>query len=357
MMIKVDNRVDQSYEILDKLRLPNNMYKASFSSTYNFIWFRDSFYEVLPYLDKPCNRYTDTLHAIIDVIKRYKWKLEIHTRQKPVYKHEYLHPRYTIDGYEVEAEWGNIQHDATAAIIWAIGEGEKRNKKIIRDSEDLEILQMLVDYVSCCEYWQDEDHSLWEESPEIHASSIGSVVSSLIKVKDIVNVPDWLIQKGIDALAQLLPNESATKNVDAAQLSLIYPFQITDRNMAETIIKNVETELVRQKGCLRYKFDSYFSTLEQEHGRHQHKESYEGSEMQWTMFIPWLAICHLKLGNIEKAKKYIDMTEELFDENGYLPEGYMADGNPCPNNPLGWSHALYIICKESMRGKSIEKKS
>jgi phosphorylase kinase alpha/beta subunit len=350
-MIKVDDRIEQSYVILDKLRLSNNMYKASFSSTYNFIWLRDTFYEVMPYLDKSCGRYLKTCHAILDILKRYKSKLKIHTYQKPIYTYEYLHPRYTIEGYEVDVEWGNAQNDSTAAILWMFGEAISRDMNLIRNDEDLEIIQMLVDYLYCIEYWHDHDNSLWEEDLEIHASSIGACVSSLIKVKDIVNVPDELIQKGIDALSQLLTNESISKTVDAAQLSLIYPFQIVDRNMAETIIKNVESELVRDKGCLRYKFDSYYSTLEKDHGRNHHKEFYDQTEMQWTMFIPWLAICHLELGNIEKAKEYIDMTEELFDENGYLPEGYMADGKPCPNNPLGWSHALHILSVEKYENR------
>lgn len=340
----IKQKVNQSYDILDKLRLENNLYRASLSSEYNFIWLRDSAYIVLPYLNKENSHYVDTYHAILDILKRYKYKLKIHTYQKPIYKHEYLHPRYTIDGYEVNAEWGNIQHDATAIIIWGIAQGIKHGKKIIRDDEDLEIIQMLVDYLECCEYWQDCDHGLWEEQPEIHASSIGACVAGLKSVSNIVKVKDELIQKGIDALNSLLPRESITKDVDAALLSLIYPFNIVNKEMAQTIINNVENGLLRENGAIRYKYDSYFSTLDtEEYGRYQPKEFYDQSEMQWTMFVPWLALCHLEIGNIEKAKEYIEKTEELFDENGYLPEGYMADGKSCPNNPLGWSHAMHIL--------------
>lgn len=345
-----DKKVEQSYEILDKLRLPNSLYKASLSKQYNFIWLRDSFYMSLVHLDKDTEEYAKTLHAILDIIKRYKWKLKIHTYQKPTHKHEYLHPRYTIDGYEVPEEWGNIQHDASSAILWAIGAGERLNKRIIRDDEDKEIVQMLVDYIICCNVFEDRDHGLWEEAEEIHSSSIGACLASIIKVKDIVHVPDELIVKGMDALNKLLPRESVTKDVDAAQLSLIYPFRVVTDDMAKTIVQNVETQLLRDKGCLRYKFDSYFSTLVNgEEGRYQEpKEIYANTEMQWTMFVPWLALCHLELGNVEKAREYIEMTETLFDENGYLPEGYLANGKSCPNNPLGWSHSLFILAKEAM---------
>jgi hypothetical protein len=51
------DKLQQSYDILDKLRLPNNMYVASTSSDYNFTWLRDTFYEVLPFLNKPCDKY------------------------------------------------------------------------------------------------------------------------------------------------------------------------------------------------------------------------------------------------------------------------------------------------------------
>lgn len=349
MNIITDNKLTNSCVILDKLRLPNNLYIASLSKEYNFIWLRDSCYMSLVYLNKSCSRYADTYHAILDVIKRYKWKLKIHTYKKPIYKHEYLHPRYTIDGYEVNAEWGNIQHDAIAFVIWGIAEGVKRGKEMIRDEEDLEIVQMLVDYLNCVEYWHDLDHGLWEEEPEFHSSSVGACLASLISIKDIVNVPDELIQKGFDALNNQLPRESVTKDVDSALLSLIFPFNIVSKEIGRKIISNVENNLLREKGCIRYKYDSYFSTLDtEENGRYQPKEFYDKTEMQWTMFVPWLALCHLELGNIDKAKEYIDKTEELFDENGYLPEGYIANGKSCPNNPLGWSHAMYILAKERM---------
>jgi phosphorylase kinase alpha/beta subunit len=355
MQTATKNKTEQSDEILDQLCLSNNLYVASLSREYGFIWLRDSFYMNMRYFNKNFKRFVKTLHAMMDIIKRHKGKLKIHTYQKPIHTYEYLHPRYTIDGYEVNQDWGNIQHDSTAAVLWMIGEAYKKDKSVVRDDEDLEILQMLVDYMDCVQVWSDPDMGLWEEHPtELHSSSVGACLSSLLNVQGIVHVPNEMIQKCRESLNNLLPRESITKDVDSAQLSLIYPFNIVDEQMAKTIIHNVETQLLREKGVLRYKYDSYLSTIVNgEEGRYNpNKEIYDGTEMQWTMFVPWLAICNYQVGNVDKAREYLKMTENLFDENGYLPEGYKADGNACPNNPLGWSHSLHLIAAEMIRGET-----
>lgn len=99
------NRLEQNYKILDSLRLPNGLYKASTSHVYSYVWLRDSFYEVLPYLHSDCDRYETTYHRLLDIFRDYEWKIDYHTKAKPRYMHEYIHARFDIvNGKEINQE-------------------------------------------------------------------------------------------------------------------------------------------------------------------------------------------------------------------------------------------------------------
>lgn len=347
-------KLAQSYGILDKLRLPNGMYVAALSDDYNFTWIRDTFYEVYCYIDKPCDRYEKTFHAILDILRRYEWKIDYHTKVKPKYKHEYIHPRYTVDTLEeVDQEWGNKQDDCVGVILFGIGEGIKRNKKIIRDEQDLRIVQKLVCYLETLEYHKNENSSLWEENEEVRASSIGACVAGLLSVSEIVHVPSQMIANGYKALYELFPRESKTRFVDLSLLTLIYPFNLFPKPMAQQIIHNVEKELLRDKAVIRYKHDSYYSTLDKTHGRHLLPEAYDQTEAQWSFGLSYLALAHMTIGDFEKGRYYIDRTEKLILDNGYIPELYYAGdykdeyGNRFNiNSPLGWAVSMHIQAVE-----------
>src|SRR5690606_488430 len=117
-----------------------------------------------------------------------------------------------------------------------------------------------------------------EEWREVHSSSVGACVAGLKAVEHLVEVPDSLIQKGLNTLFDLFPRESETKRADLAQLSLIYPYRLFTGVLGEVIVKQVERKLLRARGVIRYEGDSYYSTLEQEHGRSLPREAYIGTE-------------------------------------------------------------------------------
>lgn len=343
----MDDKVIQSYAILDKLRLDHGLYVASAGSLYQYVWLRDTFYEVLPYLDKDCGRYEQTYHTILDIFKKYEWKLDIHTKQKPQYKHEYMHPRYTKDTLEeINVEWGNAQHDATGAILFGIGEGERMSKRILRDEKDREIVQKLVQYLECCEYWKDLENGMWEEWPEVHSSSLGACVAGLRSVKSLVDVPEALINKGYNALIELLPYESQSRHVDLAQLSLVYPFGVLPSHLAENLVNRVILYLEAKKGVIRYRGDSYYAVPERERD-HLNLEKYYDREAEWTMGFPWLALCCLQFGDTYGAEEYIKKAEKVMLPDGSLPELYYSKSDEYnENKPLGWANAMYILAKE-----------
>lgn len=343
------NRLQQSYNILEKLRLNHGLYLASPSIDYSYVWLRDSCYEIMPYLNKSCDRYEKTYHRLLDMFREYEWKLDVHQTKKPVEQWEFIHARY--DAYtvrEIDTPWGHNQFDSLGLFLFGVGEGIKAGKKIIRDDKDREIIQKIVGYLKCCEYYKTPDNSIWEEWQEVHSNSIGAVIAGLQSVRDIVFVERDLVLKGYETLAKMFPIESNDRPVDLAQLSLIYPYKVLFEHDAKVIIHRVETMLLRKRGVIRYLGDSYYATNEHD-GRHHPLTHYYGYEAEWTFGMPWLALAHMELGNLDKAKEYIKRTEELMLEDGSLPELYFANSDKYNGNtPLGWCSAMYILAKERL---------
>ena len=341
--------IQKSYGILDSIRLSNGLYLASPSVHYSAVWIRDSLYISLPFLNKPGNIYERAIHRLLDLMLDYEWKIDIHIKEKPYEPWQYIHAKYDPDTVkELEGAWGHAQHDAVGMLLWAIGEGEHRGKRIIRNDKDRMIVQKLVQYLASCEYWQDKDNGMWEEDREVHASSVGACVSGLNAVRYLVDVPTTLIEKGMAAINELATNETDHRAVDMAQLSLIYPHRIYTRDVALAVVKNVENKLLRRNGVIRYEGDSYYSTVEHS-GRHHPLPHYFGTEAEWCLGLPWLAICYLELGDFAKAMEYVERTEKIILPDGSIPELYYAHTNDHnPNTPLGWANALYLVAKEQM---------
>ena len=348
MIIRMVDRVEQSHKILDSLRLENDLYVASASSDYNFVWLRDSFYEVLPYLNSDCGRYERTYWAILDILNKYSWKFDPCAFGKPKYTHEYIHPRYQINGEESLLEWGNCQHDAIGAILYGIAKGLDCNQEIIRSKEDSDTVQNMIFYLNTVEYWKDPDNGMWEENREMHASSLGACIAGLKAAKEYWTVSDVLIKRGEEALAKLLPFESPSKKFDLAQLSLIYPYKVVDNETAWQILIGIENHLLRDNGVIRYNSDSYYNS-EDPDNRYSDPNFYVGKEAEWTFGLPWLALAHMQLGSYSEAEDYIKKAEEVMLEDGSLPELYFANSDQYNGNtPLGWSNAMYILAKEEL---------
>jgi phosphorylase kinase alpha/beta subunit len=339
--------IQKSYNILDSIRLPHGLYLASPSVHYSAIWIRDALYISLPFLNKPCNTYERAIHRLLDLLLEYEWKIDIHTSKRPRQPWEYIHGKYDAhEVREIQETWGNAQHDAIGLLLWSVGAGEKAGKRIIRNERDKVILQKLVNYLQTCEYWVDDDNGMWEEEREIHASSVGACVSGLRAISGIIDVAPLLIHRGLHTLDELNSMETFNRLVDLSQLSLIYPHKIYSPEMSLQVVEKVEQILLRKNGVIRYQGDSYYSTLEM-YGRHQPSHFYHGTEAEWCLGLPWLAICRMELGDYEKAAQYIQRTEEVMMPDGSLPELYYANTNqPNPNTPLGWANALYLVAKE-----------
>jgi len=347
--------LQESYKVLDQLRNPENVYVASVSRDYRYIWIRDCVYMSLPYVNKPNSMYEKTYHRLFDMLLDYEWKIDILRQQKPTFEWEYIHARYSEDGKEIHSQnWGHIQHDMIGGLLFGIGLGIRYGKQMLRNEADRNLVQKLVEVLDSVEYWHDPDNGMWEEWREVHSSSVGACVAGLKAVESLVHIPEELISKGLKTMFDLYPRESKDKPVDLAQLSLIYPYRLFTGLLGEQIVKNVESRLLRQRGIIRYEGDSYYNIKELEHGRQHPSEFYYGGEAEWTFGLPWLAMCHLELGNPDKALEYVRQTESVMLRPGVLPELYYSGtAKPNPNTPLGWSSAMYILAKEAIHEQRV----
>ena len=321
------------HTILGRLKYPNNLFAAApnVKTGYNRIWIRDNIYTLLGFeAHGDFETSVKTIHALLDIVNKHSYKIDWMIKQPSKEGYRYIHPRYDESGNELSEPWGYKQNDAIGALLWKIGDLDKKGKVVWRNG-DKEIVQKLVDYLKAIEYWHDADNGMWEEKEEVHASSVGACLAGLISVQHIVHVPLHLIAHGEHTLRTMLPRESITKHADLALLSLIWPYKIVSQKEAELILQNVE-ELVREKGVIRYEGDMYYNN---------------GKEAEWTMGFPWLAIIYRELGQTHKYHFYLNKSQSALNEKGELPELYYGGTlTHNENTPLTWAMSLLLAAEK-----------
>ena len=77
---------------------------------YKNVWIRDMYYAGI------CSNETfkkEIWTSLINLLDKWKWKLEIHAKKPPGYWYEFIHVRYSPDGEEIRDEhWMHNQWDA-----------------------------------------------------------------------------------------------------------------------------------------------------------------------------------------------------------------------------------------------------
>jgi len=322
--------------MLKNLQHPNGLFSAapSVKTGYHRIWIRDNIYTLLG-IEAAGDYETSvkTIHALLDILKKHEYKIDHMIKEPhPKLKHRYIHPIYNLDGSEIGQDWGYKQNDAIGALLWKLGDLDKKGKKVLRKG-DKEIVQKLVDYLKAIEYWQDPDNGMWEENEEVHASSVGACLAGLLAVDHLVKVPLHMIAHGEHTLRMMLPSEGVTKPTDLALLSLIWPYKVVTPEEKEMILQSVEDFLVREKGVLRYEGDLYYSN--------------NGQSAEWTMGFPWLAIIYKELGHEHKYQFYMDKARSSMNEYGELPELYYGGTDiHNENTPLAWAVSLWEVANK-----------
>lgn len=334
----------QLYKTNNLLRNEHSgLYLASLGPEYKYVWIRDVFYQVKPLLKSNPEGYIQTYRSLLDYYKGLNYKYddkidELIRKPFPLNNIRFIHPRFYPNLKEITGDWGNLQLDTFGYFFLGVAEGLDAGLEIIRDESDIEIINKLIKVIGKIEYVNIADNGIWEETEEIHASSIGAILAGLLAIeRHDFAVPRKLINEGTKKLHSILPNESVTKSIDLSLLTLIFPFNIVDSSTKEVILKNAHTHLEKENGLIRYIGDKYYNT---------DRDNLVGNEAEWTFGLSYLFFAYIDT-NFIKAERYLFKLINLLDENFYLPELFLSKTNTAnKNNPLGWSVGMLILAIE-----------
>ncbi len=371
-----------SYRHLEELRQLNGGYVASpyrgeeGGDRYYVFWLRDIMYAT--YANEYVGAYDKMIESyrlILRIFQKYAHKISNGARKRHYLgscAEEVIHARvHPVTLEEISDEWGHHQLDIFGLFLYKTGDLIKKGHNVIVTdrAETLMLLRDIVMYLTSVRWHSDPDFGVWEEGPEVHSSSIGSVLAGLtmwhddghyhkkyhhkVDLHGYLPVPQEFVEIGTEALSALLPAESGSRRFDLAQLSLIWPYNIVTEAQAGEILANVEKNLVRGLGVIRYPGDRYYSP---DH------DNPVGSEAEWPLGFAWLSIVYsklairaIKMGSIfgtpvaliEKAVHYLKRIERVMTDDGMVPELYSA-GKMNSNVPLAWAQSFYVVARQNL---------
>lgn len=362
------NLISKSIEIIKKNQSKTGAYVASPNfESYNYSWFRDGAY--IAYAMCVSGEYQSArafhlwcakvMVRYSDVVKRVTAAL---ANGEKLDETQFLPTRFTLEGEAVDDEWTNFQTDGFGTWLWSLAEYIKLSgdKGIV--DEAAEGVKLCIEYLLAV--WREPCYDCWEEHLEyIHTYTLGSIYSGLNKISEYygdysnsINVAaekiKLYIEKNLVKNNQLIKMQGTdgvetdkTLGVDSSLLGLITPYNIfpMDSDIGKETITRIEKDILNKDGGVyRYQEDTYFG----------------GGE--WILLTCWLGWCYAQAGQTEKAEEIVNWVEKNADENGQLPEQVLDNvfdkdklieweemwGKNA--QPLLWSHAMYIILKDSL---------
>lgn len=379
---QVKEKLLVAYRHLEGLRQLNSGYLASHyagdrgGDKYNVFWLRDIMYAT--YANEYVGAYDKMIESyrlIIRIFQKHRHKITSGARKRHYMgscADEVMHARVDpVTLEELTNEWGHHQLDILGLFLYKTGDLMKKGHHVIStdQAETLILLRDIVLYLTTVRWHSDPDFGVWEEGPETHSSSIGSVLAGLtmwhddgyyhhkyktrVPLYQHLPIPQEFLEAGRQSLERLLPAESKSRPYDLAQLSLIWPYSIVTDAQASVILSNIENNLVRKHGVVRYPGDLYFNA---------NPASPTGNEAQWPMGFAWLSIVYSKMAKkslkmgaifappteyIEKSRMYIEKLEATMTDDGKVPELY-SGGKPNWNLPLAWAQSFYIVARQNL---------
>jgi phosphorylase kinase alpha/beta subunit len=297
-----------------------------------------------------------------------------------------LHAKYsTTTGLEVvgDDEWGHLQLDATSLFVLTLAQMTSSGLGIIYSIDEVNFVQNLVYYIG--RTYRTPDFGLWERgnkinhgNAELNASSIGMAKAALEAIRgldlfgaggsqaSVIHVLSDEIARSRITLASLLPRESASKETDAALLSVIgFPaFAIEDPDLVQRTRDKIVAQLGGRYGCKRFLRDGHQTAIE-DHTRLHYEPSelqaFEHIECEWPLFFTYLYLDALFRGDDESIEQYRNaLAAVTVERQGYrlLPELYYVPKAlieaekqnpqsqtrlPNENLPLVWAQSLYLL--------------
>ncbi|KAI9001604.1 glycosyl hydrolases family 15-domain-containing protein [Gaertneriomyces semiglobifer] len=324
---------------------------------YRDAWVRDNVYSIycvwglaLAYrrMDDDGGRGYELEHATVKNMRGLLFAMMRQAQKVECFKHtqavgDALHAKYsTTTGSTVVAdhEWGHLQIDATSLFLLALAQMTASGFRIIYTLDEVAFIQNLVFYVERA--YRTPDYGLWERGnkvnhgqPELNSSSIGMVVAALQAINgvnlfgarggsaSVIHVLPDEISRNLSTLRIALPRESASKEIDAALLSVIgFPaFAIDDAYIVDYTREDIIEKLGGRYGCKRFLRDGHQTVLEDTSRLHYEPAElkvFEHIESEWPLFFTYLILEGLFRGDMKQVQLFRSKLEPLLVDSAEM---------------------------------------
>ena len=369
---------------------------------YTDAWVRDNVYSVLAVWgvalayrrhDDPHGHGLECEHAVVRLMRgllrsmmRQSHKVEAFKRsQDPA---DALHAKFATDSGDTvvgDGGWGHLQLDATALWLLMLAQMTASGLRIVQAHAEVRFVQNLVYYVGRA--YRTPDYGIWERGdktnhglPEVNASSVGMVKAALEALAgmnlygprggqaSVIHVQIDEIARARVTLEAMLPRESASKEVDAALLSIVgFPaFAVEDSRLAQRTRTLVQRRLQGRYGYKRFLRDGHQTAIEDPSRLHYEPhelERFAHIEAEWPLFDAYVALDALFRGEraeAERALRRLDVQSIVRDGQRLLPELYLVPRahidaerhepgsqarEPGENLPLVWAQSLWLLAR------------
>ncbi len=347
----------RSIEIILQNQSVSGAYIASPNfPNYQYCWFRDGAF--IAYAMDLVGEHKSAAHF-------HAWVANIVHSRRPLIKNavskgrkgtplsaeDMLNTRYALDGKPAEEDWPNFQLDGFGTWLWALNEHQRLTGGDI-PANWLEAARLVAQYLVAL--WRLPCYDCWEESPEEqHTYTLASIYGGLRAYSSLSSTNLDLALEEILAriMSEGMVDDHFTKSLgstglDANLLGLALPYELVepgDPRMLATV-SALEFELRTPGGGLRrYVTDTY----------------YGGGD--WILLTAWLGWYYAKIGQRTKAEEALRWVEGQADADGQLPEQVHSSFTSSEHyqewvnrwgpvaKPLLWSHAMYLILKQSLQ--------
>jgi phosphorylase kinase alpha/beta subunit len=303
----------------------------------------------------PCRRAFELEQRVLQLMRGL---LNAMLRQAPKverFKHslhrlDAIHAKFdTASGSPVVPDdgWGHLQLDATGLFLLQLAQLTRAGLVVVRSSHERDFIQNLVYYVA--QAYRVADYGIWERGdkgnhglPERNASSIGLVKAALESLDGLdlygphgdgsccLVIPHDAIVRLRRALDALLPRESASKEVDAACLSVIgYPaWAVEDPRLAERTRAKIRAQLGGGYGYKRFRRDGHQTVVEDHTRLHYEREElaqFEHLECEWPLFWAYeliTACCEERWQEARQWRQRLASVSVRLNGQALLPELY-----------------------------------
>ncbi len=367
---------------------------------YHDAWVRDNVYSILAVwglalayrkVDDDIGRTYELEHSVIKLMRGLLFSMMRQAGKVEKFKHtqsplDSLHAKYNTATGDIvvgDDEWGHLQLDATSIYLLMLAQMTASGLQLVYTFDEVDFVQNLVYYIGRA--YRTPDYGIWERGnkinhgkAELNASSVGMAKAALEAINEldlfgvhgnkasVIHVlPDEIARARI-TLEYLLPRESASKEIDAALLSVIsFPaFAVEDQSLRQRTLEEIINKLEGNYGCKRFLRDGHQTVLEDTQRLHyepRELKQFEYIECEWPLFFTYLLLDGLFGGEQQKIKHYQQCLEfslverdnlRLLPEVYYVPQENIEAEKQAPgtqkrlpneNVPLVWAQSLYFL--------------